>query len=74
MVNLSLSKEELDVVWYALKDYAYDRRQSAELAQRCKLITGREDLEYISRLEKEAKIADKLRHDCTRLTLDLVTD
>lgn len=74
MVNLSLTEEELNVVWYALNSFSYERRESAELAKRCALITGSEDLEFISSLLKEAKIADKLRHDCTRLTLNLVTD
>ena len=74
MVSLSLFEEELDVVWRALNNYSDERRESARLYERCYSLTGHVDQQFISSLLKEAEIADKLRRNITKLTLDLVTD
>lgn len=72
MVNLSLSKEELDVVYYALKHYSFDKRESADTFQKAAKITGVEYPQFIAGLIKESAIADKLCDDCIKLMLDML--
>ena len=72
MVNLSLSKEELDVLYYALKQYSLEERQRADRFQKCAEITGWENPKFVAGLLKDSAIADKLCDDCIKLMLDLL--
>lgn len=72
MVNLSLSKEELDVVYYALKSYSIDSRQSAETFQKAAETTGFENPKFVASKLKESAIANKLCNDCINLMLDML--
>lgn len=72
MVNLSLSKDELDVVYYALKHYSLDKRESADTFQKAAKITGVENPKFVAGLIKECAIADKLCDDCIKLMLDML--
>ena len=74
MVNLSLSKEELNVLYYALRRYSLEKRQSADTFQKAANITGFEDTKFVASLIKESAIADKLCDDCIKLILDLIRD
>jgi len=72
MVNLSLSKEELDVLYYALKRYSLDERQIAARFQKSAETNGWENPKYVAGLLKDSAIADKLCDDCIKLMLDLL--
>lgn len=72
MVNLSLSKEELDVLYYALKRYSLDERQVAERWQKCAETTGFENPQFVAGRLKESAIADKLCDDCIKLMLGML--
>ena len=72
MVNLSLSKEELDVVYYALKHFSISQRESAETFQKAANVTGFVSPKFIESKLKESAIADKLSDDCIELMLDML--
>ena len=72
MVNLSLSKDELDVVYYALKRYSLDERRIAERFQKCAETTGWENHKFIAGRLKDSTIADKLCDDCINLMLNML--
>lgn len=72
MVNLSLSKEELNVLYYALKRYSLDERQVAERWQKCADTTCFENPKFVAGRLKESAIADKLCDDCIKLMLDML--
>ena len=72
MVNLSLSKEEFDVLYYALKRYSLDERQRADRFQKCAETTGWENPKFVAGLLKNSAIADKLCDDCIKLMLELL--
>lgn len=72
MVNLSLSKEELDVVYNALKRYSLSKRESADTFLRASKVTGFEAPKFVARQLKESTIADKLCDDCIKLMLDML--
>ena len=72
MVNLSLSKDELDVVYYALKRYSMDKRLSAESFQKATEVTGFEAPKFVASQLKDSAIAGKLCDDCIKLMLDML--
>lgn len=72
MVNLSLSKEELDVLYYALKCYSLSKRESAETFQKAARVSGFEAPKFVAGLLKESAIAEKLCDDCIKLMLDML--
>ena len=72
MVNLSLSKEELDVLYYALKRFSLDERQRADRFQKCAETTGWDKPKFVADCLKESAIADKLCDDCIKLKLDML--
>lgn len=72
MVNLSLSKEELDVVYYALKRYSLEKRESVGTFEKAANITGFESPKFVAKLIKESAVADKLCDDCIGLMLDMI--
>lgn len=72
MVNLSLSKEELDVVYYALKNWSASRRLNVETIHKCDLIDDSKVSNLIASQLKESAIADKLCNDCINLMLDML--
>ena len=74
MVDLSLSKEELDVVYYALKRYSHDERETADRWRKLAGTTGFENPLFVAGRLKESAIADKLCDDCIKLMLDLIRD
>ena len=72
MVKLTLSKEELDVIYYALKRYSLEER---EVADRWKILAGTNDFEnpkFVAGRLKESAIADKLCDDCIKLMLNML--
>lgn len=71
MVNLSLSKEELDVLYYALKRYSHEKRERADTFLKAANMTGFEDTNVVAKLIKEAAIADKLSNDFIEFMLDM---
>ena len=71
MVNLSLSKQELDVLYYALKRYSHEKREIADTLQKTANITGFGDTKFVARLIKEATIADKLSNDFIKFMSDM---
>lgn len=72
MVNLTLTKEELDVVYYALKHYASERNQTAQTWIVASKVTGVENPKFLESVLKEYETADKLCDDCIKLLLDLL--
>lgn len=72
MVNLSLSKEELDVIYYALKRYSVETRISAETFQKACEVTGYDNPKFVASKLKDSAIADKLCDDCINLMLDML--
>lgn len=72
MVNLSLSKEELDVVYYALKSYSIDSRRTAETFQKATEVSGYDNPKFVASKLKDSAIADKLCDDCITLMLDML--
>lgn len=72
MVNLSLSKEELDVLYYALKRYSLDERRIADRFQKFAETYGWANKIFIEGRLKESAIADKLCNDCINLMLDMI--
>lgn len=72
MVNLSLSKEELDVIYYALKRYALDEQRIADRWQKLTEFNGYENPQFVAGCLKESAIADKLCDDCIKLMLDML--
>lgn len=72
MVNLSLSKEELDVIYYALKSYSIDSHRCAETFQQAANVTGIEAPKFVESKLKDSAIADKLCDDCIELMLDML--
>lgn len=72
MVNLSLSKEELDVLYYALKRFSLSERQRADRIQKCAETTGWENPKFVASKLKDSAIADKLCDDCIELMLDML--
>lgn len=72
MVNLSLTKEELDVVYYALKRYALDENRIADRWQKLAETNNFENPLFVAGCLKESAIADKLCDDCIKLMLDML--
>lgn len=72
MVNLSLSKEELDVVYYALKRYSLEEREVADRWDKFAGNTGFANPKFVAGRLKESAIADKLCDDCIKLMLDML--
>ena len=72
MVNLSLLKEELDVLYYALKRYSLDERRVADRFQKCAETTGWENPKFVAGRLKDSAIADKLCDDCIKLMLNMI--
>lgn len=72
MVNLSLSKDELDVVYYALKRYSLDENRVADRWSKLAETTGFENPQFVAGCLKESAIADKLCDDCIKLMLDML--
>lgn len=72
MVNLSLSKEELDVVYYALKRFSVSKRETAETFQKAAKVTNFASPKFIESQLKESAIAEKLCDDFINLMLDML--
>lgn len=72
MVNLSLSKEELNVLYYALKRYSHDERETADRWRKLAGTTGFENPLFVAGRLKESAVADKLYDDCMKLQLDML--
>lgn len=72
MVNLSLTKEELDVVYYALKRYSLDESRVADRWEKLASTTGFENPKFVADCIKQSAIADKLCDDCIKLMLDMI--
>lgn len=69
MVKLSLTKQELDVVYYALQRFQHDISANAMSLSDAMAITGFDVSKTITTYLKESEIAKKLQDVCIKLML-----
>lgn len=69
MVKLSLTKQELDVVYYALQRFQRDMNADAKSLSDAMAITGHDVSKTITEFLKDSEIAGKLQDDCIKLML-----